>query len=33
MQPEGSMLMTENYLRINVGISFSERWFAKWLVE
>lgn len=33
MQPSGSSLMTENYLRINVGISFSERWFAKWLVE
>ena len=33
MQPSGAMIVTENYLRINVGISFSERWFAKWLVE
>lgn len=33
MQPANDTFMTENYLRINIGISFSERWFAKWLVE
>ena len=26
-------LITENSLRINVGLTFNERWFAKWKVE
>lgn len=26
-------LITENYLRINIGITFNERWFMKWKVE
>ena len=26
-------LVTENSFRINVGITFNERWFAKWKVE
>ena len=25
--------ITENMFRINVGITFNERWFAKWKVE
>jgi hypothetical protein len=25
--------ITENAFRINVGITFNERWFAKWKVE
>lgn len=26
-------LITENYLRINIGITFNERWFMKWKVN
>jgi hypothetical protein len=26
-------LITENYFRINIGITFNERWFMKWKVE
>ena len=25
--------ITENMFRINIGITFNERWFAKWKVE
>ncbi|MDO4949194.1 MAG: hypothetical protein Q4E55_03365 [Bacteroidales bacterium] len=33
VQPKQSGLLEENYLRINVGITFNERWFMKWKVE
>lgn len=26
-------MIDENYLRLNIGLSFNERWFAKWQVE
>jgi hypothetical protein len=25
--------MEENYLRINIGLTFNERWFMKWKVD
>ena len=28
-----SSLITENYLRLNVGITFNERWFMKWKIQ
>ncbi len=33
VQPKISGLLEENYLRLNVGITFNERWFMKWKVE
>lgn len=33
VKPKMSGMVTENYLRICVGISFNERWFMKWKVE
>lgn len=33
IRPNRSHLITENYLRICVGITFNERWFQKWKVE
>ena len=30
VRSSASGLITENYWRINVGITFNERWFAKW---
>lgn len=33
VQPGQSGMVTENYLRFTVGVSFLERWFAKWMVE
>lgn len=29
----GNGLIKENYLRLNIGITFNERWFMKWKVE
>jgi hypothetical protein len=26
-------MITENTFRINIGMTFNERWFAKWKVE
>ena len=26
-------LLEENYIRLNIGLTFNERWFAKWRVE
>lgn len=31
--PGTSSLITENYLRLNVGITFNERWFMKWKIQ
>ena len=31
--PSVSSLITENYLRLNVGITFNERWFMKWKIQ
>lgn len=33
IQPGTSSMITENYLRLCIGISFNERWFMKWKVE
>lgn len=33
VRSSASNLITENYWRINVGITFNERWFAKWKFE
>jgi hypothetical protein len=33
VEPAFGGTITENYLRINIGISFNERWFSKWQVE
>ena len=31
--PGNSSLMSENYLRLSVGITFNERWFMKWKIQ
>lgn len=31
--PALSGMITENYLRLNVGITFNERWFMKWRIQ
>lgn len=31
--PKAAGMITENYLRICVGLSFNERWFMKWKVQ
>ncbi|MCD8317853.1 MAG: outer membrane protein transport protein [Paraprevotella sp.] len=31
--PSSSSLITENYLRLNIGITFNERWFMKWKIQ
>ena len=33
IRPNKSHLLTENYLRICIGLTFNERWFQKWKVE
>lgn len=33
VQPGESGMITENYLRLSIGVTFLERWFAKWMVE
>lgn len=33
VQPMGSGMITENYIRINIGITFMERWFMKIMVD
>lgn len=33
VQPASSGMIAENYLRLSVGVTFMERWFAKWMVE
>lgn len=33
VQPKFSGMISENYLRLCIGLSFNERWFMKWKVE
>ena len=33
VSPKFKGLMEENYLRINIGLTFNERWFMKWKVD
>lgn len=32
-KPGHSSLITENYLRLKIGITFNERWFMKWKIQ
>lgn len=32
-KPSSSSLITENYLRLCVGLTFNERWFMKWKIQ
>lgn len=31
--PSATSLITENYLKLNVGITFNEKWFMKWKIN
>lgn len=31
--PSATSMITENYLRLNVGITFNEKWFMKWKIN
>ena len=31
--PSRSTMITENYLRLNIGLTFNERWFMKWKIQ
>lgn len=33
VEPQAPGQLTENYIRLNLGISFNERWFQKWKVQ
>ena len=33
VQPMAKGMITENYLRINIGVTFMERWFMKIMVD
>ena len=33
VRPQSKGMITENYLRLCIGLSFNERWFMKWKVE
>ena len=33
VKPKMAGMVTENYVRLNIGISFNEKWFMKWKVE
>lgn len=33
VEPQVPGMITENYLRLNIGLSFNERWFDKWRIE
>ncbi|MGP1477508.1 MAG: hypothetical protein ACTTJK_08620 [Phocaeicola sp.] len=33
IKPKVSGMLEENYLRINIGLTFNERWFMKWKVD
>ena len=33
VRSESKAFVTENMFRINIGITFNERWFMKWKVE
>lgn len=33
VKPKGAGTVTENYLRVCIGLTFNERWFQKWKVE
>lgn len=33
VQPKVSGMISENYFRLSIGLTFNERWFMKWKVE
>ena len=33
VRPNAPGMITENYLRLNIGLSFNEAWFDKWKVK
>jgi hypothetical protein len=33
VSPKVKGMLEENYLRINIGLTFNDRWFMKWKVE
>ena len=33
VKPKMAGMVTENYIRLNIGIAFNEKWFMKWKVE
>ncbi len=33
VKPQTSGLLEENYMKISIGLTFNERWFAKWKVQ
>ena len=33
LAPKAAGMITENYLRISIGLSFNEKWFMKWKAE
>ena len=33
VRQESKMFIKENTFRINIGLTFNERWFDKWKVE
>ena len=33
VQPMTKGMITENYVRINIGVTFMERWFMKLMVD
>lgn len=33
VKPQVSGLLEENYMKISIGLTFNERWFAKWKVQ
>ena len=33
VMPSVSSMITENYLKLNIGVTFNERWFMKWKIN
>jgi hypothetical protein len=33
VKPKVAGMLEENYLKINIGLTFNERWFMKWKVD
>ena len=33
VKPKVAGMLEENYLRVNIGLTFNERWFMKWKVD
>lgn len=33
VKPKHAGMLTENYLRFSIGLTFNERWFVKWKAQ